>query len=419
MEWAAAFTTVESFHHHPTTPTAFSERRKRRSGKLTAAATPEIPFTLFVYCLLFCLPHFCTPLSLHPCDAPSPLCPRGAMPIPEMALSPAKSLHWEAFPPMAVGRVYCTAALWTGRLYVLGGCSENGLPLDSAEVLDLESQTWCQLPPLPTARAGASAVALGDQLVVMGGMDAQQSPLASVEVYHPDEGKWERKAGLGQASMGITSLEIASNSQTPNSTMAKTKELSKDSRKKIVDLHQAGKSESTIGQQMYRTDVGQYGKVYALGGMGSDTSPQALVRVYEPVKDQWLSLASMPTPRYGASSFLRGNKIFVLGGRQGKLPVTAFEAFDLEMKSWTRYPCIPSRRAFSTCAATERAFFSLGGLQQPGPHNFYSRPHFVSTVEEYDSEQGVHEKENVYECLSRICTRMRETTMSQAWCESE
>lgn len=80
--------------------------------------------------------------------------------------------------------------------------------------------------------------------------------------------------------------------------------------------------------------------------------------------------------------------IWASGGRQGKMPVTAFEAFDLEMKSWSRYPCIPSRRAFSSCAATEHAFYSLGGLQQPGPHNFYSRPHFVSTVEEYDSEQG-------------------------------
>ncbi|KAK3546772.1 hypothetical protein QTP86_001522, partial [Hemibagrus guttatus] len=116
--------------------------------------------------------------------------------------------EWEVFPPMATCRVYCTPVLWAGRLYVMGGCSENGMPLDSVEVLDVESQSWCQLPPLPTARAGASAVALGDQLVVMGGMDAQQSPLASVEVYHPDEGKWERKTGLGQASMGITALEI-------------------------------------------------------------------------------------------------------------------------------------------------------------------------------------------------------------------
>ena len=55
------------------------------------------------------------------------------------------------------------------------------------------------------------------------------------------------------------------------------------------------------------------GKVYALGGMGADTTPQASVRLYEPTKDQWLPLTSMPTPRYGAFSFVRGNKIYVLG----------------------------------------------------------------------------------------------------------
>ncbi|KAM6977406.1 kelch domain-containing protein 8B [Aplochiton taeniatus] len=263
------------------------------------------------------------------------------MPVQEMSVSPVKSLFWEQFPPMSQARVYSAAAHHQGLLYVLGGCSQTGLALDSAEVLDLESQTWSSLAPLPTPRAGASAVLLGGgQVMVLGGMDQRQSPLASVEVYNPDQGKWESRAGLGQPSMGITAVE-------------------KD------------------------------GKVYALGGMGADTTPQALVRVYEPEKDQWQPLTSMPTPRYGATPFLQGNKIYVMGGRQGKMPVTAFESLDLETLSWTRYPCIPSRRAFSCCAATERAFFSLGGLQQPGPHNFYSRPHFVSTMEEYDPDQGV------------------------------
>ncbi|KAK3574288.1 hypothetical protein QTP86_004365 [Hemibagrus guttatus] len=45
-------------------------------------------------------------------------------------------------------------------------------------------------------------------------------------------------------------LSTTSNSQTRNSTMAKTKELSKDTRNKIVDLHQAGKTESAIGKQL-------------------------------------------------------------------------------------------------------------------------------------------------------------------------
>lgn len=274
------------------------------------------------------------------CDGAFPPLGSEDMPVQEMAVSPVKSLYWEQFPPMVQRRVYCTPVYHEGLLYVLGGCSETGVPLDSVEVLDVDSQTWSQLPPLPTARAGASAVALGGQVMVLGGMNQQQTPLASVEMYHPDEGKWETRASLGQPSMGITTVE-------------------------------------------------KEGKVYALGGMGADTTPQALVRVYEAEKDQWQPLTSMPTPRYGATPFVRENKIYMMGGRQGKMPVTALEAFDLEMKSWTRYPCIPSRRAFSCCATNDRSFFSLGGLQQPGPHNFYSRPHFVSTMEEYDLDQGI------------------------------
>ncbi|XP_019392323.1 PREDICTED: kelch domain-containing protein 8B [Crocodylus porosus] len=258
-------------------------------------------------------------------------------------MASARAFAWEVLPPMPTRRVYCSPLYQDGQLLVLGGCGAAGLPLDTAELLDVRAQKWVALPPLPTPRAGATAVALGKQVLVVGGMDSRQSPLASVEAYNADEGKWERKTALAQPSMGIAAV----------------------------------RRDSTV---------------YALGGMGADTSPQALARVYEPAKDLWQPLPSMPTPCYGASAFLQGNKIFILGGRQGKLPVTAFEAFDLEVRSWTRFPSVPSRRAFSSCAMAEGCFFSLGGLQQPGPHNFYSRPHFVNTVEMFDPEQGAWAK---------------------------
>ncbi|KAK3546973.1 hypothetical protein QTP86_007443 [Hemibagrus guttatus] len=54
---------------------------------------------------------------------------------------------------------------------------------------------------------------------------------------------------LPPAGYSNTSRIIPTN-QTPNSTMAKTKELSKDTGNKIVDLHQAGKTESAIGKQL-------------------------------------------------------------------------------------------------------------------------------------------------------------------------
>ncbi|XP_075773481.1 kelch domain-containing protein 8B isoform X2 [Pelodiscus sinensis] len=269
--------------------------------------------------------------------------PPGTMPVPAMAAATASSFCWEVFPPMPTCRVYCSPAYRDGHLFVVGGCGRAGLPLAAAEMLDVPSQTWLALPPLPTARAGAAAVAVGKQVLVVGGMDSRQSPLASVDVFNTDEGKWEPAAALAQPSMGVSAVE-------------------------------------------------RDGVVYALGGMGADTSPQALVRLYEPGTARWQPLPSMPTPCYGASAFLQGSKIFLLGGRQGKLPVTAFEAFDLETRSWTRYPSVPSRRAFAGCAVAEGCVFSLGGLQQPGPHNFYSRPHFVSTVEIFDLEQGAWSK---------------------------
>lgn len=59
--------------------------------------------------------------------------------------------------------------------------------------------------------------------------------------------------------------------------------------------------------------------MYALGGMGTDTTPQALVRVYEAEKDQWQPMTSMPTPRYGATPFVRGNKIYMMGRNDSNL----------------------------------------------------------------------------------------------------
>ncbi|KAK3525946.1 hypothetical protein QTP70_011037 [Hemibagrus guttatus] len=67
---------------------------------------------------------------------------------------------------------------------------------------------------------------------------------------------WGKPRGLGELEEVSGEreykrhLSTTSNSQTPNSTMAKTKELSKDTRNKIVDLHQAGKTESAIGKQL-------------------------------------------------------------------------------------------------------------------------------------------------------------------------
>ncbi|KAK3561342.1 hypothetical protein QTP86_030646 [Hemibagrus guttatus] len=53
-----------------------------------------------------------------------------------------------------------------------------------------------------------------------------------------------------QYQLRVSRIESFTLHQTPNSTMAKTKELSKDTRNKVVDLHQAGKPESAIARAL-------------------------------------------------------------------------------------------------------------------------------------------------------------------------
>ncbi|KAK3518299.1 hypothetical protein QTP86_003718 [Hemibagrus guttatus] len=89
--------------------------------------------------------------------------------------------------------------------------------------------------------------------------DVHRRALAPSDVHRRTTTPWRRclsrwglelpKGREGGSKVQLV-LSSADNSQTPNSTMAKTKELSKDTRNKIVDLHQAGKTESAIGKQL-------------------------------------------------------------------------------------------------------------------------------------------------------------------------
>jgi len=52
----------------------------------------------------------------------------------------------------------------------------------------------------------------------------------------------------------------------------------------------------------------------------------------------------------------------ILGGRQGKLPVAAFEVFDFETNRWRVLPDVPSKRVFALYAHTGTHIVSVGGL---------------------------------------------------------
>ncbi|MEQ2253152.1 hypothetical protein ILYODFUR_029263 [Ilyodon furcidens] len=73
--------------------------------------------------------------------------------------------------------------------------------------------------------------------------------------------------------------------------------------------------------------------------MGADTSPQAFVRVYEAEKDQWQATTSMPTPRYGATPFVIGNRIYMMD-------------IDAELGKWVVF--LRLKETLNLCTVTPR-----------------------------------------------------------------
>ncbi|POI24625.1 hypothetical protein CIB84_011625 [Bambusicola thoracicus] len=253
-----------------------------------------------------------------------------------MEVANARDFQWKTLSPLPSRRVYSTLVEVGGQVFAIGGCDDNGVPMDCFEVYSPEADQWTSLPPMPTARAGVAVATLGKRIMVIGGVGANQVPLKIVEMYNVDEGKWKKRNSLREAAMGIS-----------------------------------------VTAKDYR--------VYAAGGMGADLRPHNYLQHYDMLKDIWVSLAAMPTARYAATSFLRGTKIYVLGGRQSKYAINAFEVFDTETRSWTKFPNIPNKRAFSSFVPTEDKLFSLGGLRQG---RLYRQPKFMRTVDVFDFEQG-------------------------------
>ncbi len=72
----------------------------------------------------------------------------------------------------------------------------------------------------------------------------------------------------------------------------------------------------------------------------------------------------------------------VTGGRQGKIPVAAFEVFDFDENKWRKLPDIPSKRVFVLYTASDTHIFSIGGLSQNAEKGF------SDATEAFDLEKG-------------------------------
>jgi len=77
------------------------------------------------------------------------------------------------------------------------------------------------------------------------------------------------------------------------------------------------------------------------------------------------------------------DRCMCVGGRQGKLPVTAFEVYDFATSRWRSLPDIPTKRVFALYAHSDNHIFSVGGLHQDVQQGF------SDVTEVFDLDSGL------------------------------
>lgn len=111
------------------------------------------------------------------------------------------------------------------------------------------------------------------------------------------------------------------------------------------------------------------GKVYLLGGFGTDTNvPTDGVLVYDTAARTWSRAPPLPTPRGGHAAVVLRGRIHVLGGGNARSTIADHDAFDPAANAWTTLAPLPRAEGSPAAVAFGDRLYAIGG--RSGPTDF-------------------------------------------------
>ena len=118
------------------------------------------------------------------------------------------TIQWEDMAPMLTPRGWHVMAAVGERLIVAGGCnlntSQQALPVLQAESYDPTVDQWTLIAPLAVSHKEASCVVYHGQIYVLGGYNVQtKTGQRAVSRYDAEAGAWEQIGALPVSQTGV------------------------------------------------------------------------------------------------------------------------------------------------------------------------------------------------------------------------
>ena len=168
---------------------------------------------------------------------------------------------------------------------------------------DPNDDTWSYRSDMPTYRRAMSVAVVNNLIYIIAGLDADDSGVDTVEVYNPLTNTWSTKANLLTKNDSCDSAVVVD---------GKIYLASEDASMQMYDpVWDTWVWKSSMYEG--RIDCGfipYNGELYAIGGLYRKT-----IEEYDFRTNSWsLSTSILPSPRYGGSTVICNDKIYMIGG---------------------------------------------------------------------------------------------------------
>lgn len=274
------------------------------------------------------------------------------------AEGPCASSSWTPIEQLPSARASGAAVALRGRIYLLGGCSEDGNATDAVMQLEVSGGSWSAGPPMLEARKGVAATTCGGLVYALGGFTSREY-LSSAERLDPQTLAWEMlppmagaRAG-GSAAAGSTKAEgarifaVGGRCKEGVLNAAECFDPDKDVWTPLPKLDRArcgtAAAVVTMDAQMVVCVFGGYDGAELLACAEQIRSPW----------QAWTSLAPLPEPTAFAGYASCGGAVFVVGGCDKDWnAVDSVDCYSPATDTWTRLPSLPSARRTLGVAAS-------------------------------------------------------------------
>ncbi len=250
--------------------------------------------------------------------------PSEARPTPAQSPQAAsvEESSWQELAEMPVPRWESGTAVIDDTLYLFGGYTVGTKSSKRADVFDPAKNTWRRLADLPSAITHINAVADGRSVWIAGGFKDGYPGKAIAEVwkYDIDKNTYVTAPSLPEPRAGGGLALVGRRLHYMGGLMADRDTDSADHW--VIDLDGSAEWKNAAPMPAPRNQFSTVtfaGKIYAMGGQfhhDSTQVDQARTDVYDPATSSWSSGPDLPMPHSHAegSTFLRGGRIFMMGG---------------------------------------------------------------------------------------------------------